>query len=224
MNPDVNGMLSVYGFLSIVEKQMERTNERIAAGCKPETKAVEATKNLLLAVELQKLVDGRQGIMNFLDNCGSIVQLKSEKEANAFVPRTISPVEDIEWKPVNKDRVTAAAQGLHRRLHPGSEMDDDDILKSVTSWAFQVPPEPDVCVPPSQTRLSLIDNGPRKLFLALMERVEKESRRTFDQEKETDRQNEGGPFLMRTPFSSTQKGREAARRNAEARDEETTES
>ena len=146
MNPDVNRMLSVYGFLSIVEKQMERTNERIAAGCKPETKAVEGVKNRLLAVELQKLVDGRQGIMNFLDNCGSIVQLKSEKEANAFVPRTISPVEDIEWKPVNKDRVTAAAQGLHRRLHPGSEMDDDDILKSVMTWAFQVPPEPDVRV------------------------------------------------------------------------------
>mgnify|MGYP004547904405 CR=1 FL=1 len=219
MNPDVKGVLAVHGFLAIVEKQMERTNERITAGCKPETKAVEAVKNRLLAVELHKLLDGRQGIMNFLDNCGSVVQLKSEKEASAFVPQAIPPFEDIEWKPANKERVAAAAHGLHLRLCPGSEMDETNILKNVTSWAFQVPPDPEVRVPPSQTRLSLVDDGPRMLFQALMERVEKESRRTFGQETENDRdEDSNSPFLMRAPFSLLQTDHQDVRRTVETQE------
>ena len=77
MNSQVHGKLSVFGFLSIIEKQMEMTNDRIAAGCQTETRAVEGVKNQRLAVELEKLLNSRQGVLNFLDNCGLIVQMKS---------------------------------------------------------------------------------------------------------------------------------------------------
>ena len=212
MNADVKGVLMVHGFLHIIEEQMERTNERIAAGCKPETKAVEAVKNQLLAVELHKLLDGRQGIMNFLDNCGSVVQLKNKKEASAFVPQAIAPFEDIEWKPANRELVAAAAQGLHLRINPESQLVGDDVLKRVPQWAFQVPPDPEVHVPPSQTRLSLVDNRPRMVFEAIRERIEKEGCQHDDEETQEDDEEDYSPFLRRAPFSVRPEDIEEARR------------
>ena len=91
MNQEVNGKLLVLGFLKIVEEQMDRTNQRIAYGCKSETRAVEGEKNRLLAVELHKLLNGDHGILNYLDNCGLVIKLKSIAEARTFVTNTISP-------------------------------------------------------------------------------------------------------------------------------------
>ena len=95
LNPGVSGNLSVCRFLHLIETEMDRTNERVTAGCKPETKAVEHVKNRLLAVELDKFVNGDRGIMCFLDNCGSIIRLDSVKASQQFVPQTIHGVEDI---------------------------------------------------------------------------------------------------------------------------------
>ena len=97
MNPDVNRKVSVFEFLSAIEKQMAKTNERVSTGCKRETKAVERVKNRLLALELHKLLNGDQGVVNFLDNCGFIVQMKNVAESKAFVPQTISSAEDKKW-------------------------------------------------------------------------------------------------------------------------------
>ena len=162
MNSEVHGKLSVFGFLSIIEHQMERTNDRIAAGCQPETRAVETVKNELLAVELEKLLNRRQGVLCFLDNCGSIVQMKSVNQANKFVRAVVSSVDDIEWMLSNQSSIVATAHALHRRLCPESQVVGDEVLKSVAQWAFQVPPGPTFHVGASQVRMSLVDRGQRE--------------------------------------------------------------
>ena len=106
MNSEVHGKLSVFGFLSIIEKQMGEANERIAHGCQTERRAVEGPKNRLLAVELEKLLNSRKGILNFLDNCGSIVQMKSVNEANKFTRSVISSFDDIDWMLSNEHRLS----------------------------------------------------------------------------------------------------------------------
>ena len=201
MNPDVNGVLTLFKFLSIVEEQMNKTNERIRSGCQRETKAVESAKKQLLAFELQKLVSGEQGILNFLDNCGSVVQLKRSADANRLARQSTHPKEDNEWKEANRELVQSAAQALHSRLNPESQAVCDDVLLNVTKWAFQVPPDPDVLNGPSQTRFSLVDDQPRQIFENFRQRVEKECCLTVDIEGQDSDQDDDGPFLMRAPFS-----------------------
>ena len=174
MNPEVNGTLSIFNFIRIIEEQMKRTNDRILAGCQPERRAVESTKNRVLAVELEKLLIGRQGVLGSLDNCGSVVRMKRDADAKAFVPQVIPPFEDIEWISEKRVLVEEAALCLYHRLHPGGQMADRDVFGSVASWAFQVPPNPEVQVGPSQSRFSLVDQGPRKSYVETRERLEKE--------------------------------------------------
>ena len=119
-----------------------RTNERIRTECRSETRAVEGAKNRLLAVELHKLLNHDQGILNFLENCGSVVALRSLADANSFVPHAIQGVEDVEWIPANRPQVREAGLALHQRLCPGNQIDTGDVLKSVASWSFQIPPGP----------------------------------------------------------------------------------
>ena len=122
MNSDVSGKLSVFGFLSIIENQMERTNNLIRAGYQPETCAVEGVKNELLAVELDKFLNRRHGVICFLDNCGSVVQMKAAKETATFVRSAISSVDEIQWMLSRRESIVAAAHALHSRLCPGSQM------------------------------------------------------------------------------------------------------
>ena len=102
LNGKVNGKLSVLKFLSIIEEEMERTNARIVDGCKPESRAIEQAKNELLAVELDKLLNCRQGVLCFLDNCGSVVPIRNEEDKKKFFPRVISSFDDIVWMLSNK--------------------------------------------------------------------------------------------------------------------------
>ena len=172
-NPEVSWMHSTLNFISIIEEEMKRTNDRIRFMCKPERRADERVKNRLLAVELDKLLSGEQGILGFLDHRGSVVQLKSEADAKMFVPQTISPVEDIEWKREKRALVESAAHNLYHRLNPKGQMAEGDVLGKVTSWAFQVPPDPEVFIGPSQTRFSLVKQGPRKSYVETRERLKK---------------------------------------------------
>ena len=157
INSKISGKLTVFMFLRVIEEEMERTNERIAHGCRPETRAVEHVKNQRLAVELEKLFNRKQGVLCFLDNCGLFLQTKSVAEANKVVRSVISTVDDIDWMLANQTRLVEAANEMHRQLSPGSGFESVDVLKKVTSWAFQVPHEPEVHIGPSQTRLSLVD-------------------------------------------------------------------
>ena len=91
-----------------------------------------------------------------------------------FVPQTISPVEDIEWKREKRALVESAAHNLYHRLNPAGQMAEGDVFGKVTSWAFQVPPNPETHIGPSQTRFSLVRQGPRKSDVETGERLEKE--------------------------------------------------
>ena len=157
INSKISGKLTVFKFLRIIEEEMERTNERIAGGCRPETRAVEQVKNQRLAVELEKLLNRKQGVLCFLDNCGLILRSKSIERANKVTRSVISTVDDIAWMLKNRASIVQAAIELHRLICPAGLMGRADVLKDVTRWAFQVPPEPDVHVGPSQVRLSLVD-------------------------------------------------------------------
>ena len=53
-------------------------------------------------------------------------------------------------------------------------MTTDNVLGSIRSWAFQVPPHPQVRVGPSQKRLSLVDCRRSKNFEEIKERIAKE--------------------------------------------------
>ena len=53
------------------------TRRRIRAGCEPESSRVIHEKNRLLAEELHKLLNGKQGVLRFLDNCSLICGVKS---------------------------------------------------------------------------------------------------------------------------------------------------
>ena len=174
MNQEVSGKVTVFNFIRIIEEEMKRTNDRIRTECQKERRAVEEAKNQLLAVELDMLLRGKRGILNFLDNCGSIVSLTSVSKAKGFVAQTIHGVADIDWINLHEGLLLPVAQNLHRRLHPGSEINDDDVLGSAASWSFQDPPPPEVRVGVSDARLSLVEHGPRKSYTALRERLERE--------------------------------------------------
>ena len=113
LNSKISGKLTVFKFLRIIEEEMERTNDRIACGCRPETRAVEQVKNHRLAVELEKLFSLRQGVLCFLDNCGCILHAKSVEQVTKVVPSVISTVDDIERILTNKTSIVEAANHLH---------------------------------------------------------------------------------------------------------------
>ena len=173
LNPGVSGKISVIRFIHLIEERMDDANDRLRSERKSETARVEKAKNTLLAVELDKLLNGDQGVINYLDNCGSILHIESLADSRNFERHATDPVDDLAWKHANCERVRAAGIALHRRLFPESEMAESDVLRSVRSWAFQVPPDPGVHVPPSETELSLVDDRPMKIYETIKERVEK---------------------------------------------------
>ena len=173
LNPKVSGRLSVFNFLAIIEEAMAEANARVAAGCKSESRAVERRKNELLAVELDKLLNRRQGVLSFLDNCSSVSKLETVRDADRFVPVAVTTFADVDWTATHRDAIAAAASALHRRLRPGRELGVHDVLASVTVWAFQVlPPSVPIVVGSSET-LSLVATEPHQSFIALREEVER---------------------------------------------------
>ena len=75
LNPKVSGKLSLFDFLRIIEGEMARSRKRIRSGCQSESRAVIPEKSRLLAGELHKLLNGREGVLRFLDNCALAVAM-----------------------------------------------------------------------------------------------------------------------------------------------------
>ena len=86
LNAKVNGTVTLHRFLSIIEDQMLQGRKRIRKGCESQSRAVEQVKNRLLAEELDKLLNGRVGVLDYLDNCASILafrRLNGQTESNS---------------------------------------------------------------------------------------------------------------------------------------------
>ena len=170
LNPKVSGLLSIFNFLKTIEDEMEWSRKRIRSGCPSQSRAVIPEKNRLLAEELQKLLNGREGVLVFLDNCSSIVAMRTVREASKFVPLSIKTVEDNVWSAANKGLITAAAHGLYHRLFPEGQLPDGDVLKVVHSWSFKdLDPIAHEGLDEDEN-LSLVEIGPRKSFTDLLER------------------------------------------------------
>ena len=138
INPEVNGKLSLYHFLAIIEERMLRGRERIRDGCQSESRRVEQIKNEMLADELDKLLNGREGVLAFLDNCASITSLQSVSEAKTTEIVSITTVDDITWTfEAKRGLLKSAACGLYNRLCPNGQLDDHEILSKVPAWSFQ---------------------------------------------------------------------------------------
>ena len=173
LNKDAGGNLTLHSFLSIIEKQMKRSADRIASGCENESRAVIPEKNRLLAIELFKFLNGKQGVLPFLDNCASVVCLKSLAAASKYVPVSLTTFADVAWSADHRDLVKRSARQLFSSLSPIGQSSDEEILKTVTDWAFQV--LPDTQVPDYEdSELSLVENQPRRSFIELREAVREE--------------------------------------------------
>ena len=47
-------------------------------------------------------------------------------------------MDDIVWTASNRGVVVAAARGLFGRFHPTDQLADEEILRTVPVWSFQV--------------------------------------------------------------------------------------
>ena len=170
LNPKVSGKLSLYRFLTTIEEEMMRSRKRIRAGCQSESRAGIPEKNRLLAGELHKLLNGREGVLAFLDNCASIVAMRSLRDAHQFVPARTPSMDDIVWTASNSGLVVAAARGLYGRFHPADQREDEEILRTVAMWSFQV--LEDAETEDDDENISLVQTGPRRSFVDLVQRGE----------------------------------------------------
>ena len=169
---------------------MANARDRIAAGCQPESRRATPEKNRALAVQLDNLVYGRQGALEFMDNCGLVLSMDNVDDVQWFAPREVYRPPDSEWSLANRDSIVQAARNLYFRLHQAGQFTGDEILTKITEWAFQVlPPAEAPNVDKSASELSLVETGARDSFFALCENVNEEtdsSEETRDERADTD--------------------------------------
>ena len=138
----VRGAVPLDMFLFAIEKQMDHTEREIKAGCQSHSRAIYQRRNELLAVELDDLLNGRQGVFRFLDHCASVMNVKNMRTLDAFIQhRGNEPVDvaDTLWTYFNRQAVVSAAVQLHWNICR-TEKPVDEILGTVRQWAFQVEP------------------------------------------------------------------------------------
>ena len=150
---------------------MLRGRKRIASGCRSESRRVEQVKNKLLAEEPDRLLNGGEGVLVFLDNCSLITRLKSISEARGMERVSITTVDDILWTNENFRLRVAAAHTLYHMICPGGQLHDDEILSKVAFWSFQpIEGPPDDFHDPEE--LSLVQEGQHESFNTLRDQVE----------------------------------------------------
>ena len=157
INKKTKGMLSLRRFLNLLEEEMAKARDRVAAGCRPESRPAVHDKNKALAAQLDSLVHGRQGALEFLDNCGLILSMKKLEKVRRFSPREVFRLPDSQWSLANRNMLDQAARNLYFRLHPTGQFSDGEILGNVTEWAFQdLPPSEVPNEDADQSDLSLV--------------------------------------------------------------------
>ena len=170
LNPKVGGKLSLVRFLCIMEGQIRRNRIRIHEGCKSESHAVQIEKNRLLGLELEKLLNGREGILEFLDNCSSIMLLNTLRQARSFIRQSTPTPNDKMWFAAHQKLMALSARRLFKELAPNGDQNTDVlILETVHDWSFQMLP-PTKVENVDESVLSLVENESRS-FLALRETV-----------------------------------------------------
>ena len=157
IDPKSKGKLSLRRFLHLLEEEMAKARDRVAAGCRPESRPDVHEKNKALAAQLDSLVHGRQGALAFLDNCGLILSMKKREDVRRFSPSEVFRLPDSQRSLANPNLLDQAARNLYFRLHPTGQFTDGEILGNVTEWAFQdLPPSEVPNEDADQSDLSLV--------------------------------------------------------------------
>ena len=167
----VSGVISLDMFLFSIEGQMMNTRREIQRGCPSHTKPIYTRRNHLLAKELSDLLNGRQGIFQYLDHCSTVMKTKNNKGVDKFLEtkRTERP------SPFERNRIeqnhlllVRSAINLHNTLWPSVQRPVQDILSTVELWAFQKEScDVDTDVIDEDTILSLARQEPRNSFIEI---------------------------------------------------------
>ena len=97
-------------------------------------------RNDLLASQLSDLLNGRQGVLKYLDHCATIMTLKNQKGVNRFIEMEINEEQDLfdrEWSMRNRIQMVHAAHRLYLTLHPRGTKSPFEILQTVNQWSCQ---------------------------------------------------------------------------------------
>ena len=119
---------------------MAITSRDIRRGCKSRTKAVFKRRNGLLAAELDDFLNGRIGIIAFLEHCSSILLIKTKRREDEFLARRSAEQQtdrDKTWAEQHRRELLDAAVSLHSKLTGEERVLATDVLATVRSWAFQ---------------------------------------------------------------------------------------
>ena len=112
---------------------MAKARVRIASDCEPASRTAVPEKNYALAVELDKLLCGDQGVLPFLDNCGSVLSLDTVEDVLRFSPPEVDRESDKRWFRDNRDTIVQATRNLYFLLHPGGQFSDGKSRKTSPS-------------------------------------------------------------------------------------------
>ena len=80
LNRKVEGSLTAWRFIAIIQRQMHNTRKEIEGGCHSHSKGINAHINTLLNRELYSLFIGETTLLKYLERCSLIVQLKNQGE------------------------------------------------------------------------------------------------------------------------------------------------
>ena len=181
---------------------MRRNRIRIREGCKSESRPVQSEKNRLLGLELEKLLNGREGVVDFLDNCSSIILVKTLRQARSFVSTSTLTPNDEMWFAAHQKQMALSARRLFNELVSNEPfLTDDDILASVHDWSFQILHSTNA-ENAEESVLSLVENESRS-FLVLRETMKEEILGECQNENDDETQDEtsGSDELLANIYS-----------------------
>ena len=169
INKKAAGRISLFRFLGIIEEEMRRAVCCMTRGCVSATNPVECEKNTLFAKALAHLYS-RQNVIQFLDICSSISQLRSKKNALVYKTRLQTVINKKLPDDRQPDQQTSnTLVNIYNQLHPNNDTDVSEILSTIEKWSFKHQTSFRVEEVPDDSVLSLAEERPRKSFIETRE-------------------------------------------------------
>ena len=169
INKKATGRISLFRFLGIIEEEMRRAVECMTHGCVSATNPVEGEKNALFAQALSHLYS-HPDVMQFLDICSSIAQLRNKKNALIYKTRLQSIINKKRRDVCQQDQQTSnTLVNIYNQLYPNNNTDVCEILSTIEKWSFKRQTSFRVEEVPDESVLSLAEERPRKSFIETQE-------------------------------------------------------
>ena len=169
----VCGAVSFDMFLYAIQSQMKNTSREIYGGCPSHSKKIYEKRNTLLSIELSDLIEGRQSILQYLDHCAGVMNVKNNGDFNTFTSMKRTEIvtdEDQRWIRENRQRVVTAGVSLYNLLHPSVRKSQQEIIQTITSWSYQLEQcETNLNIIEDDSTLSFARHEVQKSFLEILE-------------------------------------------------------